>query len=177
MLSEVACVCIFSVQFLVQCLKILLILELEQSFRKQSTALAITGAKHTHNVLLFMEIHTDLFCVCSEPNTNTTSFPQAAGRMWFEGHGCFIRMFSSSKTSCFYTELLNYLIFRRYNWAMPEIPLLYLTKTGIKVDHVVFSPLPSMDTCCKCVHNQKTFPWVGDPVIPYVYRSAAIIQF
>ncbi|KAI4550296.1 hypothetical protein MJG53_019268 [Ovis ammon polii x Ovis aries] len=30
-------------QFLVQCLKTLLILELEQSFRKQSTALAITG--------------------------------------------------------------------------------------------------------------------------------------
>lgn len=51
---------------------------------------------HTHNVLLFMEIHIELFCMCSELRTNSTSFPQETGRMRFEGHACFIWMFSSS---------------------------------------------------------------------------------
>lgn len=90
MLSQVSCICVFGAQFLVQCFQILLIPGLEQSSPRQSTALAIPGAKHTHNALLFMEIHTDLFCMHSELSTNTTPFPQATGRMWFEGHGCFI---------------------------------------------------------------------------------------
>lgn len=96
MLSRVSCICVFGAQFLVPCFQILLIPGLEQSSPRQSTALAIPGAKHTHNALLFMEIHTDLFCMHSELSTNTTPFPQATGRMWFEGHGCFIWMCSCS---------------------------------------------------------------------------------
>lgn len=54
MLSQVSCVCVFGAQFLVQHFQILLIPELEQSSQRQSTALAIPGAKHTHTMPFYL---------------------------------------------------------------------------------------------------------------------------
>lgn len=77
----------FSALFLVQCLKILLNLALGQSFCCHHGCQTHTRA-HTHKVLLFIKIHSALSCMCSGRHANASPFPQAAGRMWSEGHSC-----------------------------------------------------------------------------------------
>lgn len=102
MLSQVSCVCVFGAQFLVQHFQILLIPELEQSSQRQSTALAIPGAKHTHNALLFMEIQ--IYSACTQ---SSVQIPPLSHR---RQEGCGLKdMVASSecavvlqKNSCFH---------------------------------------------------------------------------
>lgn len=89
----------------------------------------------THTQCPFIYGNTDLFCMHSELSTNTTPFPQATGRMWFEGHGCFIWMCScSSKELLFSCWVDAPLHFRIYSLAMSQT-YFHFSRVDNQVDH------------------------------------------
>lgn len=110
MLSQVSCLCVCGARFLVQHFPVLLTPQLEQSSQRQSTDLAIPGAKHTHNALLFMEIQ--IYSACTR---SSVQMPPLSHRRQ-EGCGLKDMVVSSEctvvlqKNSCFHAGWMHHCV-------------------------------------------------------------------
>lgn len=144
----------FGAQFLVQHFQILLIPELEQSSQRQSTALAIPGAKHTHNALLFMEIQ--IYSACTR---SSEQIPPLSHR---RQEGCGLKdMVASSecvvvlqKNSCFHAGWMLRCSLEYTAQPYPRPTFISLKWT---IEEIMDDPFPSTSSgnILKCAHHQK----------------------
>lgn len=123
----------------------------------------------THTQCPFIYGNTDLFCMHSELRTNTTPFPQATGRMWFEGHGCFIWMCScSSKELLFSCWVDAPLHIRIYSSAIPKTHFHFWTIEEIMDDSFPSTPSRNILKTCSSSEDISVSSW---PSNSYVFIS------